>query len=205
MESASFFHKLQNNICRSSYLKICALFQIRREDSPCDAQIDSAHFLIYSSSKIHRKLLFKLAAIKWKAITASILAFTQRKQASLRCAVYNRLKRLLSKNEIAYVFEAKPVHFHRSAFSFVHLRRSPDCPSLKKLSSLCESEIANTYVDKGSSDIAHKYFSAAVAKYFHIEFSKILTFTSIFKTQLSLKNSVSHENVVCGSEQTIYK
>ena len=90
-------------------------------------------------------------------------------------------------------------------FSFLHLRRSPDCPSLKKLSSLCESKVANTYVDKGSSNIAHKSFSAAVAKYFHIEFSKVLTFTSIFKRQLFLKNSVTHENVVCGFEQTIYK
>ena len=74
-------------------------------------------------------------------------------------------------------------------FLFLHLRRSPDCPSLKKLSSLCESKVANTYVDKGSSNIAHKSFSAAVAKYFHIEFSKVLTFTSIFKRQLFLKNS----------------
>ena len=68
------------------------------------------------------------------------------------------------------MFEAKPVHFHRSAFSLMHLRRSPDCPSLKKLSSLFESKVSNTYVDKGSSNIAQKSFSAAVANIFTSNF-----------------------------------
>ena len=68
------------------------------------------------------------------------------------------------------MFEAKLVHFHRSAFLFVHLRRSPDCPSLKKLSSLFESKVSNTYVDKGSSNIAHKSFSAADANFFTSNF-----------------------------------
>ena len=72
------------------------------------------------------------------------------------------------------MFEAKPVHFHRSAFSFVHLRRSPDCPSLKKLSSLSESKVANTYVDKGSSNVAHKSFQLLLQNIFTSNFRRYL-------------------------------
>ena len=48
-------------------------------------------------------------------------------------------------------------------------------------------------------------FSAAVLKFFHVEFSKVLQFTSIFKRQMFLQNSVTRENAVCGFEQTIHK
>ena len=77
--------------------KFCAACKIWRADSPRNAHTDYAQYFQYLSSKIHRNF-FEWADIKWKANTASIFAFTQRKQASLRCAVYKRWKCSLSKN-----------------------------------------------------------------------------------------------------------
>ena len=62
----------------------------------------------------------------------------------------------------------------------------------------------DTYVDKGTSHIVHKSFQLLSKTFSHRIFEGF-DVTSIFKRQPSLKNSVTHENVVCGSEQTIYK
>ena len=78
---------------------------------------------------------------------------------------------------------------HRSVFSFVHLRRSPDCPSLKKLSSLCESKVANTYVDKGSSNVAHKSFQLLLQNIFTTNFRRFRRYLNIKKATVFEKFS----------------